>query len=314
MAISLKSMSYFTAVVAHGSIAKSAAELNIAASAVSAALDQVEEAFDLTLLTRQRARGIEATAAGREIAQKFARLLEDYQAILAEGAELKQALSGQLRVGYYAPVAPAFLPAVFAEFLPPDSDVTLHLTECDNDAAQDGLLRGDFDVILFVAEGAQAAVEFDVLLKAPAYCLLPADHQIARQPAVHMAEIAREPLIVLDRPVASAYYHRLFEDHAPDVTVAAYANSTEMVRSLVGAGRGCAVLNMRPLTADSYGGDGLAARPIADPLPPLTLAVAYARGRPRRIVQHFVAACRDHLDIAAPNLCVLDPAPQTGAS
>ena len=115
-------MRYFTAVVAHGSIAKAAAELNIAASAVSAAPDQVEEAFDLTLLTRQRARGIEATASGREIAQKFERLLDDYQAILSEGAELKQALGGELRVGYYAPVAPAFLPAVFADCLPPGSD------------------------------------------------------------------------------------------------------------------------------------------------------------------------------------------------
>lgn len=309
MAISLKSMRYFNAVVAHGSIAKAAAELNIAASAVSAALDHVEEAFDLTLLTRQRARGIEATAAGREIAQKFARLLEDYQAILAEGAELKQSLSGQLRVGYYAPVAPAFLPALCADFLPPGSDVTLHLTECDNDAAQNGLLRGDFDVILFVAEGAQASVEFDVLLKAPAYCLLPADHRLARQASVRMAQIAREPLVTLNRPVAAAYYHRLFEDFVPGITVAAYANSTEMVRSLVGAGHGCAVLNMRPLTAESYGGDGLVARPIADPLPPLTLAVAYARSRPRRIVQRFVAACREHLERAAPDLCVVDPEP-----
>ena len=42
MALTLKAMDYFTTALRHGNIAKAAAELNIAASAVSAAIDQVE--------------------------------------------------------------------------------------------------------------------------------------------------------------------------------------------------------------------------------------------------------------------------------
>jgi len=303
--VSLKAMRYFNLAVARGSIAEAADELNIAASAVSAAIAQVEDAFGLTLITRQRSRGITANANGRLIAQKFARLLEEYQSILADGAELKESLSGVLRVGYYAPVAPAFLPRIFSSFLPCDTDAVLHLRECNNDAAQDGLLKGDFDVILFVAEGAQAAIDFDVLIKAAPYCLLPASHRLAEQSSVSLAEIAQEKLVVLDRPVVAAYYQRLFESFAPDITVAAYANSTEMVRSLVGAGQGCAVLNMQPLTATSYGGEGLIAVPISDPLPPLTLAIAYDHTRPRRIVQHFVDACRAHFADEGPHQCIV---------
>lgn len=298
-------MRYFNLAVARGSIAEAAEELNIAASAVSAAIAQVEDAFGLTLITRQRSRGITANANGRLIAQKFARLLEEYQSILADGAELKGSLSGALRVGYYAPVAPAFLPRIVSQFLPGDSDAVLHLQECNNDTAQEGLLKGDFDVILFVAEGAQAAIDFDVLIKAPPYCLLPADHALADKTSISLAEIAQARLVVLDRPVVAAYYQRLFESFAPDITIAAFANSTEMVRSLVGAGHGCAVLNMRPLTAISYGGEGVIAVPISDPLPPLTLAIAYDRTRPRRIVQHFVDACRAHFFEAGPHQCVV---------
>jgi DNA-binding transcriptional LysR family regulator len=102
MAISLKAMAYFTTAVRHGNIAKAAAELNIAASAVSAAIDQIEVSFDLTLITRQRSRGIQANANGLAVTRKFEKLLEDYHAILDEGADLKQALSGKLRIGYYA--------------------------------------------------------------------------------------------------------------------------------------------------------------------------------------------------------------------
>jgi len=292
MSLSIKAMDYFTTALRHGNIAKAAVELNIAASAVATAIDQVETAFDLKLVTRQRSRGIAANASGHLVAQKLNQLLEDYRAVLTEGADLKQALSGSLRIGYYAPIAPAFLPDIFASFIPEESDVILHLEECDNDSAQDGLLNGTYDVILFVSEDAHPTVEFDVLVAAPAYCLVPQGHPFAKQTSLTIAQIATTPLVVLNRPVAVRYYQGLFQEHANDLTIAAYANSTEMVRSLVGAGHGCAVLNMQPHSAVSYGGATVVGIPITDPLPPLTLSIGYSKERPRRLVQHFVDACR----------------------
>ena len=305
MTLSLKAMHYFTLAASRGSIAQAAEELNIAASAVSAAIDQVEAEFGLTLVTRQRARGIAPTASGREMVRKFERLLDDYRAILDEGAALKQSLSGTLRVGYYAPVAPAFLPGVFSSFLPPESDVVLRLQECDNDTAQEGLLSGAFDVILFVAEGAKPGIEYNILIEASAYCLVSADHAFAERESVSLTDIAGHPLIVLDRPVAAPYYLRLFEQFAASLKVAAHANSTEMVRSLVAEGHGCAVLNMTPRTFTAYSGGSLAAVPISDNLPPLTLAIAYHRTAPRRIVQHFADACRAYFAGEGQEQCVV---------
>lgn len=305
MALTLKAMEYFTTALRHGNIAKAAAELNIAASAISSAIDQVETEFALTLVTRQRARGIQANASGREVARKCERLLEEYRSVLTEGAELRHALSGTLRIGYYAPIAPAFLPKVFDTFLPADRSVTLELTECDNDLAQDGLLNGTFDVILFVAEGVRPTVDFDVLVAAPPYCLLPAEHPLAHQSSVSMAQIGQEPLIVLNRPVAASYYEGLFQPGARQAPVVAYANSTEMVRSLVASGRGCAILNMRPLTLQSYTGARVVALPISDDLPPLTLAIGYDKSRPRRSVTEFVKACQTHFAKAGPSQCIV---------
>lgn len=306
MAISLKAMEYFTTALRHGSISKAAAELNIAASAVGSAIDQIEAELDLTLTIRQRSRGIEATANGRLVAQKFERLLEDYVAVLAEGADLKHALSGTLRIGYYAPIAPAFLPPILASFVPNETEITLHLYECDNDSAQDGLLNGRYDVILFVSEDVRPSVDFDVLIEAPAYCLVPADHVFARQSSVSMAQLATQPLVVLNRPIAAAYYQGLFDAHTKDLSITAYANSTEMVRSLVSAGHGCAVLNMKPLTQQSYCGASLVGVPISDPLPPLTLSIGYDKARPRRLVQHFVGACRGHFAQAGGQRCLVE--------
>ncbi len=305
MALTLKAMTYFTTALRHGNITKAATELNIAASAISGAIDQVEAEFDLRLVTRQRAKGIQANANGRKIAEKCARLLEEYQSVLSDGADLKHALNGTLRIGYYAPIAPAFLPQILDSFLPTNSAMTLDLVECDNDAAQDGLLNGAFDVILFVAEGVRAPVDYEPLVAAPPYCLLPEVHPLSHQPTVSMAQIAREPLVVLNRPIAAAYYTGLFKPGSRSAPVVAYANSTEMVRSLVAAGRGCAILNMRPQTSESYFGARVVARPISEDLTPLTLAIGYDKARPRRSVTEFVRACHAHFAIAGKAQCIV---------
>ncbi|WP_254684901.1 LysR family transcriptional regulator [Tateyamaria omphalii] len=299
-------MSYFTTALRHGNIARAAAELNIAASAVATAIDQVEAEFDLTLVTRQRARGIQANASGIKVARKCERLLEDYHALLAEGADLKQSLNGTLRIGYYAPIAPAFLPSIFDACLPPGADVILELEECDNDAAQDGLIAGTYDAILFVTEDVRPAVRYDTLITARPYCLLPEAHPLARQSAVSMAQIASESLVVLNRPVTGPYYERLFQPHGRQAPIVAYATSTEMVRSLVAEGRGCAILNMRPMTHECYTGARVVERPISETLPPLTLAVGYDKAAPRRIVQAFVEACQDHFSKTGAGQCILE--------
>ncbi|WP_254448959.1 LysR substrate-binding domain-containing protein [Thalassococcus sp. S3] len=242
-------------------------------------------------MTRQQSRGIQRAASGTAVARKLERLLEDYHAVLAEGADLRQSLSGTLRIGHYAPIAPAFLPGTLATCLPDSNTVDLHLEECDNDGAQKGLLEGCFDIILFVSEDVRPAIGFDVLVKAPSYCLLPAEHSLADQAAMRLEEIAREPLVVLDRPVAATYYTDLFDKQEREARVVAYATSTEMVRNLVGAGLGCAILNMQPRSDTTYSGAQVVARPISDPLPPLTLSIGYDKMRPRALVRHVVDAC-----------------------
>ena len=299
MSISLQSMRYFSTAVSLGSISKAAEELNVAASAISAAIDKIEAHFQLKLVNRFRSRGITATASGKALHRKFAHLLEEYAALMSEGAALKHDLQGELRIGYYAPVAPAFLPEILTSLMGPENQITLYLEECDNDRAQEGLLAGEFDAILFVSDAALPQIAFDVLVDAPAYCLMAAQHPLARQKTVSLADLARERVIVLNRPTALDYYQQLFDRAGQDPQMFTYANSTEMVRSLVGAGQGCAVLNMLPLTDVSYAGQQLTALPIRGALPPLSLALGYDKANPRRIVRHFADQCRAYFECSA---------------
>ncbi|WP_397542678.1 LysR substrate-binding domain-containing protein [Roseovarius salis] len=288
--LSLKALRAFAAVVERGSIAAAAEALNTSASAVAASVDQVEAEFGASLLIRTRARGIAPTPQGAAMAGRFRTLLDDYATVLSEGRDIAQTLTGTLRVGYYAPVAPAFLPRLVMPLMRDNPDLRLELREHDNDSAQEALLSGALDVILFAGQDLRAGVETRVLLDLPPYVLLPAGHPLEGEGPVPLERIARHPLVQLDRPLARPYLDRLFLDSGLQPQVAARADSTEMVRSLVGAGMGIAVLNMRPFTTRSYAGDALSSRPLDPGLPRLQLLSGRAKGRPRRSVSAFLDA------------------------
>lgn len=291
--LSLKSLRAFATVVEHGSISKAADKLNIAASAVSAAVDQVEEEFGTTLLIRTRARGISASAEGREMAARFRALLEDYSAIIDEGRALTQSLSGTLRIGYYAPIAPAFIPALLKPLMAGNPNFSVDLHEHDNDSAQEALLAGNLDVILFAGHDLRPGISVQPLLDLPPYVLAPEGHPITQGVPVTLDAVARYPLIQLDRPLARPYIEGLFQQRDLSPRIAARADSTEMVRSLVGAGAGLAVLSMRPRTERSYGGDRLAAIALEPDLPRLQLLAGHAMKHPRKLVSVFLDALKE---------------------
>lgn len=291
MSITLRSMRYFVTALRLGSISGAAEILHVAPSAVASAIDKVEAHFGLTLTTRHRAKGIVPTPIGHDMVRRFEQVLEEYDTVLRAGRDLKHGVGGSLRIGYYAPVAPAFLPEILRPFLPPAGQADIVLEECHNSDAQNGLIEGRYDAILFVPDNLQTQIKYEPLIRAPAYVLMPAGHALSRHPSVSLKEVARHPLIALNRPMVTTYHQKLFDapGHQPDIV--AQANTTEMVRALVGAGLGIALLNMRPATPVSYAGDRLDMRPVTDPDTALTLAIGYAHRKPRRIVEAFVTQC-----------------------
>lgn len=292
--VSIKALNYFLHAAEHGSIAKAAAELNVVPSAISNAIDLVEREFELQLVQRYPAKGIKPTAAGIAMMRKIRHLVEEYDTLFLEGTELRTALSGSMTIGYYAPVAPAFMPAIVAPLVRDHPGIKVSLVEADNERAQSGLLDGEFDLILFVAENVRAGIDCHPLIKAPPYVLVPHDHPLRQCEFVTRADLSNEPLVLLDLPITSEYYRNLAGAPAQPANIVATASTHEMVRSLVGAGIGCSILNMRPATAVTYAGDEVVAIPFRGHARALNLALGHMDGKPRRLVQAFMDAARDH--------------------
>ncbi len=299
MRVSIKAFRYFLCAAEQSSIARAAERLNVVPSAVSSAIELVEKEFELQLVQRFPAKGIKCTAAGVAMIRKIHRLIEEYDNLLLEGAELRTALSGSLSVGYYAPVAPAFMPAIVGPMLCDHPGVTVSLTETDNERAQSGLVDGEFDVILFVAENVRTGIVHHTLIEAPPYVLVHRDHAFSRRRFVTRADLVQEPMVLLDLPITNQYYRDVVSGAEADANVVATASTHEMVRSLVGAGVGCSILNMLPVSAATYAGDTVAAIPLQSDARPLKLVLGHLGGKPRRLVQAFVEATQNYFALAS---------------
>ncbi|MEM8980055.1 MAG: LysR family transcriptional regulator [Pseudomonadota bacterium] len=296
MSLSLRAMRYVQAALKLGSLSAAAEAMHVAPSAISTALAQAEEAFGLKLVTRARAKGIFPTLAGRDVARRIDDLLERYDAMLMDVSTLQAGLSGTLSVGYNAPIAPAFLPRIMAELRHKHPEITFSFFDGDNSSAQEGLLSGQFDVILFVEELPNPQIETLPLIFAPTYCLCSIDHPFAALEEVCVAQIQTEPLVLLDRPAARTYYLDLLEQSGAELDIVATANSTEMVRSLVALGTGVSLLNMRPGDMPSYAGKAVACVPIAGSSHGVSLSLGFAPGPKRRLLEVFIAACLTYFD------------------
>ena len=296
MRTSIKALNYFLCAAEQGSISKAAGELNVVPSAISNAIDMVERDFQLQLVQRYPAKGIRPTAAGLAMMRKIRRLIEEYDALFLEGTELRTALSGNLAIGYYAPVAPAFMPAVVAPLVRDHPGVNVSLVETDNETAQAGLLNGEFDLILFVADTVHSGIDCHPLIDAPPYVLVPHDHSLRACEFVTRADLRGQPLVLLDLPMTNLYYRDLASDADQPANIVATASTHEMVRSLVGAGVGCSILNMRPATATTYSGDEVFAVPFRPASRSLKLLLGHAGSKPRKLVQAFMNAIQQHFE------------------
>ncbi|WP_339976238.1 LysR family transcriptional regulator [Gymnodinialimonas mytili] len=284
-------MRYVQAALHKGSIKTAAEAMHVAPSAIANALDQAEDAFGLSLVTRARAKGIFPTLAGRDIQRQIDDLLERYDTLMTDASDLRTGLSGALSIAYNAPIAPAFLPAISAQLLAAHPDITLTFTEGNNTSVRAGLLDGHYDAILFVEELPNPQISTQPLVFVPTYCLCPADHHFARDGAVSVTDIASEPLIILDRPAARGYYMELLELSGKPFRIVATANSTEMVRSLVSEGLGVSLLNMRPSDVPAYAGKEVCCRRLTGTTNGVTLSLGFAPGPRRLLLQLFMDTC-----------------------
>jgi DNA-binding transcriptional LysR family regulator len=120
-----------------------------------------------------------------------------------------------------------------------------------------------------------------------------ADHPLAGAESVTLAQLAAEPLVLLDLPHSREYFRGLFSAAGMEPEVGHRSVHPDVIRTMVANGFGYTIFNARAGTAVALDGMPLANVPITgDPRPMILGLVRLASVRPTRLVAAFEQHCR----------------------
>lgn len=264
MSYSLRQLRYAVAVADCGSITQASERLGISQPAISAAIRELEQEFDLSLFARRPARRVTLTSAGRRFMTDARHLLEDAQRFEHAAHGLGTRLSGELSVGCFRPTAPFIMPLVYNEMRGAYPDVKLQIHEADLSETAGLLKEGTIDVALTYDMHVERHMRFEPLIRVRPYVLLAQNDPLAAKSAIRLRDLVDKEMVTLGLPVTEDFFHGLFYSNGLQPKIGYRTRSYEMVRSLVGTGAYFAILIMKPVSEKAYDGSALACRPISD--------------------------------------------------
>ena len=144
----LRQLEYLVATIDSGSIAAAAEQLGVSQPTISVALAKLEDQIGAQLLLRHHAMGVTATASADNILQSARSLLAHATDLQRQAVMTGTAVSGELRLGSFVTLAPAFLPGLIATLRREFPEITLRLSEGTQEQLIDGLYGGRLEMAL----------------------------------------------------------------------------------------------------------------------------------------------------------------------
>ncbi|MBO4270038.1 LysR substrate-binding domain-containing protein [Microbispora triticiradicis] len=286
----LVQLRYFVTAAELGSMTAASRELMVAQSAISAAIAQVERELGVQLLIRHHARGLSLTRAGERFLVEAREFLAHAAALAQSARGLAGSLTGELAVGCLTTLAPFYLSRLLREFAGRYPGVRVSVAEGELSAMEAALLDGRCEVALVYAIDLALDLDIRPLTQARPYALLPLGHPLAEAEAVSLADLATEPMILLDLPRSRDYFRAIYPT---EPRVRFRTSSYETARSLVAGGHGYSILNQRADNDQTYDGGRVACVPISDDVPALDVVLASVRGvRPTARAVAFAETCQ----------------------
>jgi DNA-binding transcriptional LysR family regulator len=291
----LKQFRYFMAVSETSSVAAAARMINIAQSAVTKSIQELEDALGVKLFERT-ARGMVLTQDGHRFQVGARKVI----AAVGEAAQLgrgkTETLSGSLTIGVTSLVAGYYLAHLFARFSRSHPSVTITVVEDEPEFLEHLLINGELDLAIMVSNalGEPQALEVEALTRSPNRVWMASGHELAGKTELSLQECAAHPLVILEADRVESVLNALWSRHGLNPPVLLRSSSLEAVRSLVGIGAGIALLPdflYRPWTLDA---EHVEARNLRDATPTIDVGLVWRRGsRNRPQVSEFIGLSRE---------------------
>ncbi|MEH7902102.1 LysR family transcriptional regulator [Rhizobium laguerreae] len=293
MAFTLRQVQYFVAVAEQGSVTRATQNLSISQSSVTEALKELETDLGVELFERHP-RGLTITHNGHQFLRHATKILASVSDARTSFSGQQSALSGTLNIGVTSLVAGYVLSDLLARYRRACPGIEVSAIEDNGGYLEHLLVGGELDVAVMVISNLRdrMALQAEILETSPYRLWLPMGHPLVSADIISVADIAREPLIMLTVDEIEENTGKLLSALGARPHVAFRTRSVEAVRSLVATGAGVALLPDLVYRPWSLEGDRIESRDVSGSLPVVQVGMVWRKG------SSLPQAARDFVGIA----------------
>lgn len=271
----LRQLEYAVAVADHAHFGRAAEAVAVSQPGLSAQVQALEQHLGITLFERSP-RGVQLTAAGRDVVDRARLVLRDVRELEAAAAAHHGSMRGTVRIGAIPTMAPYLLPPLVRTLARQWPDAELQLEEHRTAALVARVERGELDLALLALPVDTGSLHVEALAHEPFVLAVPDGHPLVGTGPVPVGALAELPMLLLDeghclREHALAACQVAGGALRRDIHSASLATLTQMVAG----GRGVTLLPVTALPVEARPGVGVTACALAAPAPGRTIALAW---------------------------------------
>ena len=285
-----KRLFYFFHVARLGSLTTAEAVLDVAQSAISRQIQQLEAEVGQQLLQRT-GRGVTLTEAGELLFRQAEAILQEMASTMELIDQLnRRPAGGQITIASPPTFSSLVMPEVVKRFVEAFPDVRLIAYEGSTGQVYDLLAAGQVDMAIVIHAATSQKLALQKLSTEPLFLMVSPRHPLAKARSVERAQLATLEVVL---PVGSHGSRALVEAYCEEAGIhldpRLRLDSLNMTKAVLSDGRFCAVLPQLACAAEIARGD-IVPVPLA-PVLKRSLYLATMRDRPQ--TPHMKAMARE---------------------
>ncbi|PWC28947.1 hydrogen peroxide-inducible genes activator [Teichococcus aestuarii] len=255
---------YLVALADLGHFGRAAAACAVTQSTLSAGIIALERQLDAAILERGPGKRPVFTPLGLELVRRARAALSALAAVAETAAAARDPLSGPLRLGVIPTIGPFLLPRLMPALRQAFPRLQLWLREDLTERLAEDLAAGRLDLLLLALPALLPEAEVVRVAEDPFIVALPQGHRLAAAPAVPLAALGAERLLLLEDG-------HCLRDHAlaacslPGAGETFAATSLHTLVQMVAGGLGVTLLPRLAVEGGVLAGANVALRPLETP-------------------------------------------------
>lgn len=241
--IKLRHLDTLAAFMKTGSVTEAAQVLHTTQPNASKSLKQLEEFAGVKLFERIAGR-LRPTPEAELLFAHAARLMDELTLFENLSLDLTAMARGYVNIGMLAAFSTALIPMAIERFNNRHPGVQVQVDILDSDKIHSYVSRGNYDFGLVHHPEHEADLTTQTLKTASMVCIMPTDHELAKESVVLAGDIANQSFVTYPRslPFGAAIFQTLSNEGVRPAGVL-ISNQSQLIRRLVERGRGVALVD-----------------------------------------------------------------------